>query len=73
MEVKRSLHPGGKSIAVFKYENKTKEGSSEAAAFCLSTITQFAGAEVFVNLFCLCIMALWVVVRFYTADVDKNE
>lgn len=66
MEVKRSLHSGGKSIAVFNSENKTKDGSSETAAFCSST-------EVFVNLFCLWIMTLWVVVRFSTADVDWNE
>lgn len=73
MEVKRSLHPGGKSIAVFNNENKTKEGSCEAAAFCSSRLIRYASAPVFVNLFCLRTMMLSLVVLFYTADVDRNE
>lgn len=73
MEVKRSLHSGGKSIAVFNYQSKTKGGSSEVAAFCSSRSTQYASYWVFVDLFCLWIMTLSVVVRFYTDDVDRNE
>lgn len=73
MEVKRSLHSGGKSIAVFNYQSKTKEGSSEAADFCSSRSIQYASYWVFVDLFCLWIMTLSVVVRFYKDDVDRNE
>lgn len=73
MEVKRSLHSGGKSIAVFNYQNKTKDGSSEAAAFRSSTMIQYASARAFVNLFCFRITMLSAAVRYHTADVDRNE
>lgn len=49
MEVKRSPHPGGKSIAVFNYKNKTKERSKKAAAFYTDRIKKYASAPVFAN------------------------
>lgn len=73
MEVKRSSHPGGKSIAVFNDKNKTKEGSRKAAAFCTCRIIKYASARVFANKLCLCVMMLSVAVCFSTADAGRNE
>lgn len=68
MEVKRSLHSGGKSIAVFNDQNKTKEGSSEAAAFCSSRAIQSLWIYFARGLWCLS-----VVEHLHTADVDRSE